>query len=73
MFERRVEFAFGFEDGTWRRVTINVPEREDRVLDEAELIDKAKEIATSVGFEGREIAFQHVLFVEDPVGGYGDD
>jgi len=73
MHERRVNFAFGFTDGTWRKISILVPERDDYVLDEEEAILKAGEIATTVICASKgEVEFRHVLSVDDPPGGYDD-
>ena len=41
MHDRDVEFAFGNKDGTWTRITVHVPERDDYVLDLDEVVERA--------------------------------
>ena len=71
--EREVEYAIGFTDGTWRRVTVRVPEKYSNVLDDDEVKEKADKIAEKLGFEGQAVAFRTVLYIEPPEGGYDDD
>ena len=71
MYERHVEVAVGFVGGQWREITVTVPESEDRVLDD-ELTKAATAIIKQMGFSDT-VAFYHVIFIEEPEGGFGED
>ena len=72
MHERKVVFAVGFRGGTWREITVNVPEQDDYVLDRGEAISRAHDIAVELDVGGEDIIFRHVLRVEDPPEDYED-
>ncbi|MBD3260691.1 MAG: hypothetical protein GF334_03295 [Candidatus Altiarchaeales archaeon] len=70
---RKVQVAFGFTDGTWREVEIEVPEEEERVLDEDEVREEALLLARQMEFDGKMISFRSVLHISSPEGGYCEE
>lgn len=71
-YERHVEFAVGFSDGTWREVDVVIEEEEDRVLDEDEVVMAAKVLLEKIDFD-QPVTFYHTLYISPPEGGYADD
>lgn len=72
-YEREVEVAVGFVGGQWREVSVTVQEAVSRVLDDDEITAKAMEIIEKLDFSPNAVAFHHVLYIEDPDGGFGED
>jgi hypothetical protein len=72
-YEREVEFAVGFVGGQWREVSVTVQETMERVLDDDEITPKALKILEKIDFSPNVVAFHHVLYIEDPEGGFGED
>jgi hypothetical protein len=70
--KREVEFAVGFVGGQWREVSITVEEDPTRVMEDDELVAAATETLELIDFESP-VAFYHVLHIEDPEGGFGED
>lgn len=68
---REVTFAVGFTDHTWVEVTIEVPQSEDRWLDDDEVIEHAKRVLEQVGFEPKAVSFYHMIFIS-PLDGVDD-
>lgn len=71
--QREVEFAVGFVGGQWSEVSVSVEENYERVLDDPEIIEKALEVLKKMDFSPNAVAFHHVLYIEDPEGGFGED
>jgi len=72
-YDRRVEFAVGFENGTWSRVTVVLQEPEERVFDEIELLEAAGDRIDEAIPSNMTEVFRHVLAISEPEGGYGED
>jgi len=70
--ERDVEFAVGFVGGQWTEVTITLDEPLERVLDDDELVEMGEKKLQRIKFPNP-VAFYHVLHIEDPEGGFGED
>ncbi len=71
--EREVEVAVGFVGGQWSEVSVSVPETFESVLDDEEITAKALEIIEKIDFSPNAVAFHHILYIEDPEGGFGED
>ena len=72
-YEREVEVAVGFVGGQWSEVSVSVPETFESVLDDEEITAKALEIIEKIDFSPNAVAFHHILYIEDPEGGFGED
>ena len=72
-YEREVEVAVGFVGGQWREVSVTVKETEERVLDNEEITAEAMKIIEQLDFSPNAVSFHHVLYIEDPDGGFGED
>jgi len=72
MYQRDVEFAVGFVGGQWREVTITVPETYEKALDDDEIVAAAEKIIEKIDFPDP-VSFYHVLYIEPPEGGFGED
>lgn len=67
---RAAQVAFGFTDGTWKEVEVEVPEEEERILEEDEVEKQALQIARQIEFSGKIVSFRAVLHISFPEGGY---
>lgn len=71
--EREVEFAVGFVGGRWREISVTVEEPFERAMDDSEITSAAEEIIKKIDFRPELVSFYHVLYIEDPDGGFGED
>jgi hypothetical protein len=71
--EREVEFAVGFVGGRWKEVSITVEEPFERVMDDIEITTAATKIIEKIDFSPEVVSFYHVIYIEDPEGGFGED